>query len=110
MPDHGDDNYLEIVLTATDSAGATGTTSVSIQPQTIQLTLDTSPTGLNVVYGGTTHVAPFTVTSVVGSAHTILAPSPQGTHTFVSWSDGGVASHGIVTPATNTTITATYSP
>jgi hypothetical protein len=109
-PDHGDESFMEIILTATDSGGSSASTSVSLQPQRAQLTIDTSPAGLNIVYGSTTHVAPFTVMSVIGSKHTIFAPSPQGTHTFTSWSDGGVAQHDIVTPATNTTITATYSP
>ncbi len=109
-PDHGDQSYLEIILTATDSAGASATASVNIQPQTIQLTLASSPSGMNLVYGGTSVTAPFTVTTIVGSAHTIYAPSPQGTHTFQSWSDAGAQQHDITVGATNITFTATFSP
>jgi chitodextrinase len=110
VPDHGDQSYFEIILTATDSVGATGTTAVNIQPQTVQLTLSSSPAGMNLVYGGVTVVAPFTVTTIVGSQHTIFAPSPQGTHTFVAWSDGGAQQHDVTIGATNVTYTATFSP
>ena len=50
--DHGDMYYFEITLTATDSQGKSGSASVQIQPQTVQLTLATNPTGLQVVTGG----------------------------------------------------------
>jgi hypothetical protein len=39
----------------------------------------------------------------------IGAPSPQNGSTFLSWSDGGAATHEITVPATNTTFTANYS-
>ena len=77
-PDHGDDSYFEITLSATDSGGLVGTTSVTIQPETVQLTLATSPAGLQVVYGGITATSPATFTTIVGATHTIQAPSPQG--------------------------------
>jgi glucose/arabinose dehydrogenase len=113
VPDHGDESYFEIILTARDSAGMSGTTSVSIQPQTVQLTLATSPPGLQVVYGGTSYTAPKTVTTVVGSSHTITAPTPQtlsGTsYTFSAWSDGGAQQHTITTGTTSATYTATFS-
>ncbi|MQA28760.1 MAG: hypothetical protein GEU82_02825 [Luteitalea sp.] len=108
-PDHGDDSFFEITLTATDSAGLTGTTSVTIQPQTIQLTLDTSPTGLQVVYGGIAATAPATFTTIVGGAHTIQTPSPQGTLTFANWSDGGAQQHNVVVGATNVTYVASFT-
>ena len=37
-PDHGYPSYLELLLTATDSQGLSTTTSVSLQPQTVNLT------------------------------------------------------------------------
>ena len=42
---------------------------------------------------------------------TLGATTPQalgGRYDFVSWSDGGAATHIISTPATNTSFTATY--
>ena len=50
---------------------------------------------------------------MVGIVRTLEAPTPQAsggsTYGFVSWSDGGAASHTISTPTANTTYTATYA-
>jgi len=108
-PDHEEDFHLEITLTATDSKGLTGTASVAIQPQTVQLTLATSPSALQVVYNGQAGTAPLTRSPIVGGTRTIAAPSPQGSTTFASWSDGGAQQHNVRVPATNTTYTATFS-
>ena len=55
---------------------------------------------------------PLTFESVVGIVRGLEAPATQmsggTTYEFVSWSDGGAASHNISTPAANTTYTATY--
>ncbi len=56
--------------------------------------------------------APSTFQAVVGIVRTIGAATPETvggtTYEFVSWSDGGAASHNISTPAVNTTYTATH--
>ena len=113
IPDHGDESYFEIILVATDSAGATGTASVSLQPQTVQLTLATTPPGLQVIYGGTTYTAPQAITTIVGSLHTIQVASPQTlngtTYNFTAWSDGGAQQHNITIGTANATYTATFA-
>ena len=48
-PDHEYPSSLELVLTATDSGGLTSTASVTLQPQTVNLTFATSPSGLQLV-------------------------------------------------------------
>ena len=108
VPDHGDESFIEIILTATDSAGATEMVSRTINPQTVQVTLNTSPTGLTVVYGGVTGTAPMTRTSIVGSVQTISTPSPQNGLIFTSWSDGGAQIHNIVVGASNMGLTANF--
>ncbi len=108
VPDHGDQSFFELDLTATDSGGLSTTTAVSIQPQTVQLTLATTPTGLQVIYGGTTYTAPANITTIVGSTHTVQVNSPQGTNIFSSWSDGGAQQHNITMGASNLTLTATF--
>jgi len=112
-PDHGYPSYLELTLTATDSKGSTATTSVSLQPQTVNLTFASVPTALQLVFDGTSQTAPFTRTAIVGSTHSISAPATQTlggtTYTFSSWSDSGAATHNITAPATATTYTATYT-
>jgi len=110
-PDHGgfDDSYLELQLTATDSSGLTSTASVSIHPIKVQVTLATSPIGLQVVAGGTAYTAPVTLQGVPGSRATIQVASPQGGQAFASWSDGGAQQHDITVPSTNTTYTASFT-
>ncbi|MDQ2784148.1 MAG: PQQ-dependent sugar dehydrogenase [Chloroflexota bacterium] len=109
IPDHGDNSYFEIILTATNSSAVTATTSVSLHPQTVHVTLQTSPPGRQLVYdGGVTYTAPHTFNSVIGSQHTITAPTSPGGPPFVSWSDGGAAQHNITIGTSDVTYTATY--
>ena len=108
-PDEADDNKIEIVLTATDGGGLTGTASVMLQPQTVRVTIATNPTGLQVAYSGETGAAPLVRTAIVGSKRTIHAPSPQGSATFRSWSDGGAQQHDVTVGASDATYTATFA-
>src|SRR5581483_10637639 len=112
-PDHDYPSYLELDLTATDSQGLSSTTSVLLQPKTVALTIATAPSGLQASFDAATQAAPYTVTAIIGSSHSVSAPTPQTlggtTYTFSSWSDGGAAAHNITAPATATTYTATYT-
>ncbi|MGZ3458497.1 MAG: PQQ-dependent sugar dehydrogenase [Archangium sp.] len=110
VPDHGDDFFFEFRLTVTDGNGLSDTKSVTIHPRTVQFTLDTSPPGMQVVYDSTAGTAPFTHTSIIGTRHTIFAPSPQGELVFLSWSDGGDPQHDVVTGETDVLYTATLGP
>jgi hypothetical protein len=111
-PDHDYPSYLEIQLTATDSAGATATTSVdNIQPKTVNLTLQSNPTDLQLTAGPTTARAPFAITAIQNAAIQLTAPNQKyrgKSYAFVSWSDAGAQTHTIRAPATPTTYTATY--
>jgi glucose/arabinose dehydrogenase/PKD repeat protein len=110
-PDHGYPSSLELKLTATDANGLQNSASVVLQPKTVNLTLATSPSGLEVVLNGGTATAPFTSTVIVGSSNTVSAATPQtlnGTWQFASWSDGGAQTHAITAPATDATYTATF--
>ena len=108
-PDHDYPSYIELRLTATDSGGLSDTASVELQPQTVDLSLATAPSGLQVAVNGDADPTPFTRMVIVGSTNTLTAPSPQiqnGTnYEFSAWSDGGAASHNITAPATATTYT-----
>jgi hypothetical protein len=46
--------------------------------------------------------------TIVGSRHTVYAPSPQGNRTFSSWSDGGAQQHEITVGASDMTIVANF--
>jgi hypothetical protein len=61
-PDHEYPAYLEIRLTVTDSDGLIGTRGVDLNPQTVNLTLDSVPAGLRLSSGTFTGTAPFVQT------------------------------------------------
>jgi len=111
-PDHGYPSFLELQLTATDSLGLTGTTSVLLQPKTVVLNFAASPSGLLLDAGNGKVATPFSETVIVGSTNTISAASPESLNSsaywFDGWSDGGEQTHSIVAGATSTTYTATY--
>jgi glucose/arabinose dehydrogenase len=104
--------WYRISLTVRDSAGLTHTTFRDVLPRKVQLTLATSPAALQLRLDGQPVATPLTFDAVVGIVRTIGATTPQASggtpYDFVSWSDGGAASHSIATPAANTTYTATY--
>ena len=110
VPDHGDNSWLELCLTATDSGGLVNTNCVQLTPNAASITLKTKPAGMLLFYDGVSRVTPFVVTIPVGSVRDISAPLTQGNRSFKSWSDGGIAAHQITVVGTQSvTYTATYS-
>ena len=100
-----------IYLTATDSKGATTTSTVDVNPIKSVITLVTQPAGLTVKFDGTVVTTPFTFTGVSGVTRSLEAVSQSkngSAYSFHSWSDGGAATRTLNTPAVNTTITANY--
>jgi glucose/arabinose dehydrogenase/PKD repeat protein len=99
-PDHEYPSHLDLRLTATDSGGSSSTTSVRLDPRTVDLTFATAPSGLTLAVGSTSQTAPFTRRAIVGSTLSVSAPSPQATggtaYDFLGWSDGGPQTHNIV--------------
>jgi glucose/arabinose dehydrogenase len=104
----GDTSY-EIVLTATDGDGIQASRSVTIRPQKVNLTFATAPSGLTVSVDGIPRTAPFTVGEIVGFRYAVDTPSPQAGNTFAAWSDGGAKAHTYTVPASDATLTATFS-
>jgi glucose/arabinose dehydrogenase len=111
-PDHDYPAHLELRLTVTDSSGLTGTASVALDPKTVTLRFDSAPAGLQLAVGGSASVTPFTRIVIEGSSNSVSASSPQAlggtSYSFVSWSDGGAASHNIVADPARAALTATY--
>jgi glucose/arabinose dehydrogenase len=111
-PDHDYPSHLELRLTATDLQGMQVSQSLMLQPQTATLTFESLPvSGLQLVAGSTGSTTPFNRTVILGSDNSISAPSPQLkdgiSYEFVSWSDGGAASHNVIAHE-SATYTATY--
>jgi glucose/arabinose dehydrogenase len=97
---------------ATDAAGRSSEVTRDVLPLKAQITLATSPAGLQLTLGGQPVTAPLTVTGVVGIERDLGAPDQDfnGRHyQFVSWSDGGAATHTISTPVADATYTATFT-
>ena len=111
-------SYLEIILTVTDSGGATTEISQNVMPRKVLLTLAAAPqpaaSGARIlVNGGTTVVAGATVTAWAGWALPVTVRDQNrgsGGLSFVSWSDGGARTHSFVVPSSNATLTATFAP
>jgi glucose/arabinose dehydrogenase len=108
VPDHGDQSHFEIILTVTDSGGLTHRVSRKVMPREVELRFVTRPSGMQVVYDGTSRATPFTRKTIVGSTHTIDAPSPQGARSFLSWSDRKPQQHTITAGTGSATYTATF--
>ena len=112
-PDHEYPSHLEIRLTATDPVGLTHTTSVSIQPQTVSLTFQSNPAGLQLQVATAPATTPFSRTVIVGSLNGVEALRRRraafpAIWDFASWSDAGAQSHSITAPASPATYTATF--
>ncbi|HEX6972861.1 MAG TPA: PQQ-dependent sugar dehydrogenase [Vicinamibacterales bacterium] len=106
-------SYLEIRLTATDSAGASRTVTQRFDPQLVEITLATEPAGLTVSANETSLTGPTRVTSWAGYVLRLTAATQddQSDQPWLptGWSDGGAASHTVVTPSAATTYTASFA-
>ena len=107
-PDHAYPSSILLRLTATDAVGLVGTATRRLQPKTTQLTIASSPAGLDLNLDGETAAGPFTRTAIVGSNHSLDADAIEDGYSFTAWSDGGARAHSFAAPATPTTYTATY--
>ncbi len=76
-----------------------------------EITVTTSPAGLQVDVNGTSHTAPYTFWCHSGSTFLVGAPSPQNVgptpYVFLNWSDGGAQSH-VVTCANSVALTVWF--
>jgi glucose/arabinose dehydrogenase len=107
-PDHDLPSSILLRLTATDADGLVGTATRRLQPKTTQLTIASSPAGLQLNLDGETAPGPFARTVIVGSTHSLNAAATQSGLSYSHWSDNGARAHSFTAPATPTTYTATY--
>jgi glucose/arabinose dehydrogenase len=111
-PDHEYPAKLRIELTVTDAGGLSDTKTVTIEPKTVTVTVESVPNGLEVGFNQLdeeeeAQATPFTREVIEGSRNTISAADPNEGLPFVSWSDGGDATHTVTVDGPETFI-ATY--
>jgi glucose/arabinose dehydrogenase len=106
--------FYRVVLTVRDSSGLTHTSSVDVRPLTSVVRIESNIPNAQLTLDGAPITAPFSFTGVEGVIRTIGAVTPQTsggtTYDFANWSDGGQATHEIVTPNEDTTFTALFQP
>jgi glucose/arabinose dehydrogenase len=106
-------SYLEIRLTATDSAGVSSTVVRNIDPRKVTLSFDTYPSRMIVRVSGTDLRTPVDVTSWANWQISISAFGQTlfgADYTYGSWSDGGAQTHTISTPTAPASYVARFIP
>jgi glucose/arabinose dehydrogenase len=106
--------FYRLHLTVRDSAGLTNSTFVDLRPLTSVIRLESNVSNAQLTLDGAPVTAPFTFTGVEGIVRTIGVVTPQTsggtTYEFANWSDGGQATHEIVTPTADTAFSAAFTP
>jgi PKD repeat protein len=103
-----------ISLKVTDSNGASGTSSTTVEVGTgVPVTFATDPAGMQVKVDGDLVTTPHTFYYVNGLTHTIEAPYIQNEgagfrRVYTAWSDGGQMAHSITVGTAPATYTANY--
>jgi glucose/arabinose dehydrogenase len=107
------DVWYRIHLIVTDPTGLTHESVRDILPNKVILRLETNIPGLQINLDGQPQTLPKSIIGVVGTQRSLAARVDQAfcglNHRFESWSDGLGASHTIITPAVDTTYSATYT-
>jgi glucose/arabinose dehydrogenase len=104
----------EIVLTATDADGLSGSAAVAIAPVVSALSLETLPEGIPLFLDGDPVNTPLAFQSLEGFEHVIAVPATHAlagdTYVFRYWSDGDTTpTRHLVAPPGGRTLRAGYA-
>ena len=106
-----DNIFYRLHVRATDSAGLSTEVTRDVLPRKSRVTLNSTPPGLALTLDGQAFTGGGAFTGVVGAERDLGAAEQvvgARRYRFASWSDGGAASHTLITPAADTTLTATF--
>ena len=111
--DHDADSFYRVTLTATDADGLTDSKTVVLRPETVNLSIASSPAGAPINYAGYSLVAaPHKAQAAIGfrtSVSTAQRFVANGrTWEFASWSDGGTIAHDVTIPTKDLALVANY--
>lgn len=99
-PEHDYPSHIDVTVTYTDKRGLTATKTVSIYPRTVNLSIDSSPPGVELTAGLLQGLSPLSLTAIEKSHLLLSAPETAQlagrTYTFRGWSDGGARIHTIL--------------
>ena len=102
-PEHDYPSYIEVTLRVADDRGLTGSKTVKLDARPVELTLESSPTGVELTAGLAQGLAPLTTTAVEGDHVLLSAPKTAEvngeTYAFKSWSDTGARVHAVTANA-----------
>ncbi len=109
----GADTTYEARLTVTDSTGLSDTASITLVPETVQVTLRSEPVDAALTYGTLLQSGSQVFDDVIGHRVALSAPDTAGPAggqalVFGSWSDGGSRSRDFVVPAAPVELVAHY--
>lgn len=105
-PEHGYPYYLQLILRVKADDGRQATAVSRLDPQTVDIVLDSNPPGLPIALNQDGSATPRTETVAVGSLNTLTAPDLAG-YTFDGWSDGGPQVR-VITATTPLSLVANY--
>jgi glucose/arabinose dehydrogenase len=112
VPEHDYPSYLEITLRVADSRGLTASKTIKLEPRAVNISIDSSPAGIELTAGLLQGPSPLALTAIEGSHVLLSAPETAQiggkTYTWRSWSDGGERIHTVLAGASGA-ITATYA-
>lgn len=80
---------------------------------TVDITFNSTPSGLRLNVNGALRATPFTVTTAVGAALSVAAPDQNlggNGYRFSTWSDAGARAHTYSAPASASSVTAELVP
>jgi glucose/arabinose dehydrogenase len=111
-PQHEYPSYIQIVLRVSDKRGLSGTASLPLKPNTVDVSLQSVPAGIPLLAGTEEAPTPFALAAIDGSEIQITAPLTAEIggkkYAWQSWSDGGAIGHPILAEGAPS-FTATYS-
>lgn len=110
-PEHDYPSFIEITLRVADDRGLTASKTIKIEPRAVNLTVASSPPGIQLTAGLLQGPSPLSLTAIEGSHVLLSAPATAqiggATYTWQSWSDGGERIHTVLADHSSA-ITATY--
>jgi hypothetical protein len=106
-------SFLEVRLTATDLHGAMATVTQTVRPQLVNVTLNTAPSGLELLVNGEAFTTPIEATmwknwTVLTTAPLTQTDASGAVWRFLAWSDGGADQHTLTASDDGTELIAFY--